>query len=57
MDTLHTVLRALRSETKSNTQHLTAFREFLAHLNPPPRAPMPHAKSAPRRVRRRPRAK
>ncbi|MBB5047819.1 hypothetical protein HNR60_002576 [Rhodopseudomonas rhenobacensis] len=57
MDTLHTVLRALRSETKSNTQHLTAFREFLAHLNPPPRAPMAHVKPAPRRVRRRPRAK
>ncbi|HEY0330233.1 MAG TPA: hypothetical protein VGC77_14180 [Rhodopseudomonas sp.] len=57
METLHTVLRALRSETKASTGHLTAFREFLAHLNQPPRAPMAHAKPATRRVRRRPRAK
>ncbi|WP_167532063.1 hypothetical protein [Rhodopseudomonas palustris] len=57
MDTLHTVLRALRSETKSNTDHLAAFREFLAHLNPPPRLPIAPAKPATRRIRRRPRAK
>ena len=32
MDTLHTVLRAIRGETKSRT-HLTVFREFLGHLD------------------------
>ncbi|MBN8970118.1 MAG: hypothetical protein J0G95_16930 [Rhizobiales bacterium] len=32
MDTLHTVLRAISGETKSKPQHLTVFREFLAHL-------------------------
>ena len=43
MDTLHTVLRSLRSETKSRRDHLGVFREFLDHLdraarrNAPPR--------------------
>ena len=32
MDTLHTVLRAIRGETKSRS-HLTVFREFLGHLD------------------------
>jgi len=32
MDTLHTVLRAIRGETKART-HLTVFREFLGHLD------------------------
>lgn len=33
MDTLHTVLRAISSETKTaKPEHLTVFREFLAHL-------------------------
>lgn len=32
MDTLHTVLRSISGETKAKTQHLTVFREFLAHL-------------------------
>lgn len=32
MDNLHTVLRAISGETKTKTQHLTVFREFLAHL-------------------------
>jgi sugar-specific transcriptional regulator TrmB len=32
MDTLHTVLRAIRGETKSRT-HLAVFREFLNHLD------------------------
>ncbi len=42
MDTLHTVLRSIRGETKSRRDHLTVFREFLGHLdrigkrNPPP---------------------
>jgi len=34
MDTLHSVLRSLRSETKSRRDtHLTVFREFLDHLD------------------------
>ena len=32
MDTLHTVLRSIRSETKSRRDHLSVFREFLDHL-------------------------
>ena len=32
MDTLHTVLRAIRGETKART-HLAVFREFLNHLD------------------------
>ncbi len=33
MDTLHTVLRAIRGEVKPRRDHLTVFREFLAHLD------------------------
>lgn len=37
MDTLHTVLRSLRpetrTETKSRRDHLDVFREFLDHLD------------------------
>ncbi len=33
MDTLHTVLRSIRGETKSRTNHLAVFREFLGHLD------------------------
>lgn len=33
MDTLHTVLRSLRGETKTDRAHLDVFREFLAHLD------------------------
>lgn len=33
MDTLHTVLRTIRGETKSRRDHLTVFREFLSHLD------------------------
>ncbi|HEU4662145.1 MAG TPA: hypothetical protein VFS63_15950 [Pseudolabrys sp.] len=32
MDTLHTVLRSIRRETKSRRDHLDVFREFLDHL-------------------------
>lgn len=32
MDNLHTMLRSIGGETKAKTQHLTVFREFLAHL-------------------------
>ena len=33
MDNLHTVLRSLRSETKSRREHVSVFREFLDHLD------------------------
>jgi hypothetical protein len=33
MDTLHHVLRSFNAETKSASDHLTVFREFLAHLD------------------------
>jgi hypothetical protein len=33
MDTLHTVLRTIRGETKSRRDHLTVFRDFLDHLD------------------------
>jgi hypothetical protein len=33
MDTLHKVMRSIRGETKSRPDHLTAFREFLGHLD------------------------
>ena len=43
MDTLHTVLRSIRGETKSRRDHLGVFREFLSHLDRigrrPPRPP------------------
>jgi len=53
MDTLHSVLRSFNSETKSARDHLTVFREFLAHLDQiqrksPPAKP-PRAKPAARR--------
>ncbi|HZL30413.1 MAG TPA: hypothetical protein VFC54_05060 [Pseudolabrys sp.] len=33
MDTLHTVLRSIRRETKSRRDHIDIFREFLDHLD------------------------
>ncbi len=33
MDTLHTVLRSIRGETKARRDHLEVFREFLEHLD------------------------
>ena len=33
MDRLHTMLRAISGETKSDHRHLAVFREFLAHLD------------------------
>ena len=33
MDTLHTVLRSIKRETKSRRDHLDVFREFLDHLD------------------------
>jgi hypothetical protein len=53
MDTLHQVLSAIRTETKSNTKHLNVFREFLAHLDEIQRK----APARPPRVRPPPRRK
>jgi hypothetical protein len=33
MDSLHTVLRSFRRETKARRDHLDVFREFLDHLD------------------------
>lgn len=33
MDSLHDVMRSIRPETKSGKDHLSVFREFLAHLD------------------------
>jgi hypothetical protein len=33
MDTLHSVLRTIRGETKARRDHLSVFREFLGHLD------------------------
>ena len=33
MDTLHTVLRSIRGETKQRRDHLDVFREFISHLD------------------------
>jgi hypothetical protein len=54
MDTLHTVIRTIRGETKeSRRDHLTVFREFLHHLDRIGRKPRAvtktKAKSAARR--------
>lgn len=32
MDTLHNVMRSLQPDTKARGDHLSVFREFLAHL-------------------------
>jgi hypothetical protein len=32
MDTLHTVMRSIRGETKSRRDHIDVFREFLDQL-------------------------
>ena len=33
MDTLHTVMRSIRGETKTRRDHISVFREFLDHLD------------------------
>lgn len=33
MNNLHSVLRAIRIETKGRRDHLSVFREFLGHLD------------------------
>jgi hypothetical protein len=55
MDTLHTVLRGIRAETKSRRDHLAVFREFLTHLDRIGRKPQgkgARGKSARGRARR-----
>jgi hypothetical protein len=47
-DTLHSVLRSIRGETKSRPNHLTVFREFLAHLERINRAGAKRAPAKPR---------
>jgi hypothetical protein len=51
MDRLHDVLRSIRPETKSR-DHLSVFREFLAHLGALQRQ-APHGKSPMQRKARR----
>ena len=57
MDTLHHVLRSFNAETKSASDHLTVFREFLAHLDKiqrkaPARSPRPKPVSRRKAARR-----
>jgi hypothetical protein len=33
MDNLHNVIRSIHAETKARRDHLSVFREFLAHLD------------------------
>lgn len=43
MDTLHSVLRSIRGETKSRPDHLSVFREFLQQLDKMGRRRSPRA--------------
>lgn len=56
MDSLHSVLRTIRGETKTRRDHLSVFREFLSHLDrvgrKAPRASSPKNKSAKTGARR-----
>lgn len=54
MDTLHTVLRSIRGETKAPPRpgHLTVFREFLDHLERASRKPKRSAKGGGVKARR-----
>ncbi|MGM4918767.1 hypothetical protein [Tardiphaga sp. 813_E8_N1_3] len=52
MDSLHDVMRSIRPETKAGKDHLSVFREFLAHLDQLQRkaqASRPRVKPAARR--------
>ena len=56
MDTLHSVLRPLRSDTKAKPDHLSVFREFLSHLDRAAKRaakqpPLKRTKSAKRRAK------
>ena len=45
MDSLHTVLRSIRGETKARRDHLDVFREFLDHLDRASRRRAPAART------------
>jgi hypothetical protein len=50
MDTLHSMLRSIRTETKASPRHLSVFREFLARLDDlQRRAPAPRTSRKPPR--------
>jgi hypothetical protein len=49
MDSLHRMLRTIRTETKSAPDHLDVFREFLAHLDALQRQAVPRRREPPRR--------
>ena len=52
MDQLHSMLSAIRTETKAEKPHLGVFREFLAHLGELQRKALldrPRVKTPPRR--------
>ena len=58
MDSLHTVLRSIRGETKSRPDHLTVFREFLDQLDKAGRAGVkPRQNKSAKGARRKGRAK
>jgi hypothetical protein len=50
MDTLHSVLRSIRGDTKSR-HHLDVFREFLTHLDRIGRRPPKPGPAVPKRAR------
>ena len=54
MDTLHSVLRAIKSERKTKPDHLTVFQEFLRHLERTNRTASSKT-TRPKRPRRKPR--
>ena len=47
MDSLHQMLRSIRTETKSTPDHLDVFREFLAQLDALQRAATTHVRQTP----------
>ncbi|MDB5654299.1 MAG: hypothetical protein JWQ94_1912 [Tardiphaga sp.] len=49
MDSLHHMLRGLRTETKAQPGHLDVFREFLARLDELQRQALPRRREPPRR--------
>jgi len=53
MDSLHSMMRMLRPETKAGEGHLTVFREFLRHLDSIQRkAPVKPARARPQSRRK-----
>lgn len=54
MDTLHSVLRAIKGERKTKPDHLTVFQEFLKHLERANRTAPPKT-TRPKPPRRKPR--